>query len=284
MQVLGKILGAFFGFLLGGPIGLLLGIFLGHKFDQARAGVYPGGGFGRFSGGQADQQARQAEFFHAGFAVMGHVAKAKGRVTQEEIRVASAIMDRMQLHGNARRLAQEAFREGKAEDFPLQEVLARVRQSTLGRLDLLQFFLELQIQAAFADGSLHPKERQLLFVIGRGLGFSEQQLERRLHMQEAAFRFQQGGGFYRQQSQQQQGGFRQAPTRDQLADAYELLGVEKDAGAKDLKRAYRKLMNEHHPDKLAAKGLPPEMMELAKQKAQELTAAYELIKKEKGFK
>ncbi|KDM92510.1 co-chaperone DjlA [Photobacterium galatheae] len=284
MQVLGKILGAFFGFLLGGPIGLLLGIFLGHKFDQARAGVYSGGGFGRFSGGQADQQERQAEFFHAGFAVMGHVAKAKGRVTQEEIRVASAIMDRMQLHGNARRLAQEAFREGKAEDFPLQEVLARVRQSTQGRLDLLQFFLELQIQAAFADGSLHPKERQLLFVIGRGLGFSDQQLERRLHMQEAAFRFQQGGGFNRQQSQQQQGGFRQAPTRDQLADAYELLGVEKDAGAKDLKRAYRKLMNEHHPDKLAAKGLPPEMMELAKQKAQELTAAYELIKKEKGFK
>ncbi|MDO6707636.1 co-chaperone DjlA [Photobacterium sp. 1_MG-2023] len=283
MQVLGKILGAFFGFLLGGPIGLLLGIFLGHKFDQARRNANQDGGFGRFSGGQTDHQSRQAEFFHAGFSVMGHMAKAKGRVTQEEIRVASAIMDRMQLHGEARRLAQDAFREGKAEDFPLQDVLGRVRHSTQGRLDLLQFFLELQIQAAFADGSLHPKERQLLFVIGRGLGFSDQQLERRLHMQEAAFRFQQGGGFYRQQSQQQ-GGPRQAPRRDQLADAYELLGVAQDASAKDLKRSYRKLMNEHHPDKLAAKGLPPEMMELAKQKAQELTAAYELIKKEKGYK
>lgn len=286
MQVLGKILGAFFGFLLGGPIGLLLGIFLGHKFDRARAGVYQGGSFGRFSQGQADQHERQAAFFHAAFAVMGHMAKAKGRVTEEEIRVASAIMDRMQLHGDARRLAQEAFRDGKSEDFPLQEVLTRVRQQGTGRLDLLQFFLELQIQAAFADGSLHPKERQLLFVIGRALGFSDQQLERRLHMQEAAFRFQQGGGFYRQQSQsqQQQGSFRRAPARDQLSDAYELLGVEQEASPKDLKRAYRKLMNEHHPDKLAAKGLPPEMMELAKQKAQELTAAYELIKKEKGFK
>ncbi|GHA65275.1 co-chaperone DjlA [Photobacterium aphoticum] len=279
MQVWGKILGAFFGFLLGGPFGLLLGLFLGHKFDKVRSNIY-GGGFGGFTSG-GNQADRQAAFFHAAFAVMGHVAKAKGRVTAEEIRVASAIMDRMGLQGESRRQAQDAFREGKEEDFPLEDVLVRVRQASAGRSDLLQFFLEVQIQAAFADGTLHPSERQLLHVIARMLGFSERQLEQRLQMQEAAFRFQQGG-FHQQY--QQQGGFRQAPTRDQLADAYKVLGVSAEATAQELKRAYRKQMNEHHPDKLAAKGLPPEMMELAKQKTQELQAAYDLIRKEKGFK
>ncbi|GAL06970.1 DnaJ-like protein DjlA [Photobacterium aphoticum] len=279
MQVWGKILGAFFGFLLGGPFGLLLGLFLGHKFDKVRSNIY-GGGFGGFTSG-GNQADRQAAFFHAAFAVMGHVAKAKGRVTAEEIRVASAIMDRMGLQGESRRQAQDAFREGKEEDFPLEDVLVRVRQASAGRSDLLQFFLEVQIQAAFADGTLHPSERQLLHVIARMLGFSERQLEQRLQMQEAAFRFQQGG-FHQQY--QQQGGFRQAPTRDQLADAYKVLGVSAEATAQELKRAYRKQMNEHHPDKLAAKGLPPEMMELAKQKTQELQAAYDLIRKEKCFK
>lgn len=280
MQVWGKILGAFFGFLLGGPFGLFLGLFLGHKFDKARRNVY-GGGFGDFGGSQASQAERQADFFHAGFAVMGHVAKAKGRVTQEEIRVATAIMERMGLQGESRRQAQNAFREGKNDDFPLEETLQRVRQNCAGRADLLQFFLELQIQAAFADGSLHPNERQLLHVIARYLGFSERQLEQRLHMQEAAFRFQQGG-FHQQQ--QGAGGFKAPPSKDQLAAAYDVLGVSPTAPAQELKRAYRKQMNEHHPDKLAAKGLPPEMMELAKQKTQELQAAYDLIRKEKHDK
>ncbi|QSA20106.1 DnaJ domain-containing protein, partial [Vibrio furnissii] len=56
------------------------------------------------------------------------------------------------------------------------------------------------------------------------------------------------------------------------------------ADAKEIKRAYRKLMNEHHPDKLMVKGLPPEMMNVAKEKSQEIQHAYDLIKKEKGIK
>lgn len=104
------------------------------------------------------------------------------------------MMDRMNLHGEQRRAAQDAFREGKESDFPLEDVLVRVKISTAGRFDLLQFFLELQISAAFADGAIHPSERNVLHKIARGLGFSSEQLERRLQMQEAAFRFQHQGG------------------------------------------------------------------------------------------
>lgn len=279
MHIFGKILGAFFGFLFGGPFGAFFGLFLGHQFDKARRLNQAGFKTSSFGSGPS-QTERQDEFFKAAFAVMGHVAKAKGQVTKEEIQLATIMMERMNLHGEQRKAAQDAFREGKESGFPLEEVLERVRLSTGGRFDLLQFFLELQISAAFADGDVHPSERNVLHKIARSLGFSSDQLERRLRMQEAAFRFQQGGNF----GGQQQGQWQQAAQAERLTDAYDVLGVSKDADAKEIKRAYRKLMNEHHPDKLMAKGLPPEMMNVAKEKSQEIQNAYDLIKKEKGFK
>ncbi|CAE6882606.1 co-chaperone DjlA [Vibrio alginolyticus] len=286
MHIFGKILGAFFGLLLGGPFGLLFGLFIGHQFDKARRLSQAGFSTSGFGKGPSQAQ-RQEEFFKAAFAVMGHVAKAKGQVTKEEIQLATAMMDRMNLHGDQRRAAQDAFREGKESDFPLEEVLVRVKISTAGRFDLLQFFLELQISAAFADGEIHPSERNVLHKIARALGFSSDQLERRLQMQEAAFRFQHQGGFNGQHQGQYQSsgaGWQQASQADHLADAYKILGVSSDADSKAVKRAYRKLMNEHHPDKLMAKGLPPEMMNVAKEKSQEIQNAYDLIKKVKGFK
>lgn len=275
MSIWGKALGAFFGFLLGKWFGLALGLFLGHKFDKARQNASFGS---RFRG--QDQQERQQAYFHATFAVMGHVAKAKGQVTQNEIRLATELMNRMGLQGEARRQAQDAFREGKEPTFPLEQSLMSVRQSTGGRFDLLQFFLEVQIQAAYADGEMDPAERQVLYTIASVLGFSRQQLEQRFAMQEAAFRF------YRQQGGAHSGGQQWQPefSASRLKGAFEILGVDEDANAQTVKRAYRKMMSEHHPDKLAAKGLPPEMMEIAKQKAQDIQAAYDLIKKEKGFK
>ncbi|AQP36978.1 co-chaperone DjlA [Vibrio anguillarum] len=284
MHIFGKILGAFFGFLFGGPFGAFFGLFLGHQFDKARRLNQAGFKTSSFGSGPS-QTERQDEFFKAAFAVMGHVAKAKGQVTKEEIQLATIMMERMNLHGEQRKAAQDAFREGKESGFPLEEVLERVRLSTGGRFDLLQFFLELQISAAFADGDVHPSERNVLHKIARSLGFSSDQLERRLRMQEAAFRFQQGGNFGgQQQGYQQSGQWQQAAQAERLTDAYDVLGVSKDADAKEIKRAYRKLMNEHHPDKLMAKGLPPEMMNVAKEKSQEIQNAYDLIKKEKGFK
>ncbi|NAX19809.1 co-chaperone DjlA, partial [Vibrio sp. V39_P1S14PM300] len=265
-----------------GPFGAILGIFIGHQFDKARRMSQAGFRTGAFGSGPS-QTEKQEEFFKAAFAVMGHVAKAKGQVTPQEIELATIMMDRMNLHGEQRRAAQDAFRDGKSPDFPLESTLERVRISTGGRFDLLQFFLELQISAAFADGSLHPSERNVLHKIARGLGFSSEQLEQRLRMQEAAFRFQHGGG---QQSGQRshQSGWQQASQANHLADAYDVLGVSESDDAKTIKRAYRKLMNEHHPDKLMAKGLPPEMMNVAKEKSQEIQNAYDLIKKVKGFK
>ncbi|HBZ15061.1 co-chaperone DjlA [Pantoea sp. NPDC088449] len=270
MRYWGKVIGLAIGIFSGaGFWGIVLGLIIGHMFDKVRSVK----GQGYF----ANNQARQTLFFSTTFQVMGHLTKSKGRVTEADIQIASLFMDRMQLHGDARTAAQRAFREGKQSDYPLRSKLRELRSACFGRFDLIRMFLEIQIQAAFADGSLHPNERQVLYVIAEELGISRAQFDQFLRMMEGGQQFGGGGSYSGGAYQQSQRG----PT---LEDACSVLGVKSSDDGTTIKRAYRKLMSEHHPDKLVAKGLPPEMMEMAKQKAQEIQAAYDLIRKEKGFK
>ncbi|OQP34360.1 MULTISPECIES: co-chaperone DjlA [Pantoea] len=270
MRYWGKVIGLVLGLLSGaGFWGIVFGLLIGHLVDKVRSAK-----------GQAwfaNNQTRQTLFFQTTFQVMGHLTKSKGRVTEADIQIASLLMDRMQLHGDARSAAQRAFREGKQGDYPLRAKLRELRSACFGRFDLIRMFLEIQIQAAFADGSLHPNERQVLYVIAEELGISRVQFDQFLRMMEGGQQFGggQGAGY---------GGYQQAQRGPTLEDACSVLGVKSSDDATTIKRAYRKLMSEHHPDKLVAKGLPPEMMEMAKQKAQEIQAAYDLIRREKGFK
>ncbi|KAB8306163.1 co-chaperone DjlA [Erwinia endophytica] len=275
MRYWGKVIGLVLGLLSGtGFWGLAFGLLIGHLIDKARAVQ----GQGYFT----NQQTRQALFFRTTFQVMGHLTKSKGRVTDADIQMASLLMDRMQLHGEARLSAQRAFREGKEGDYPLRTKLRELRSACFGRFDLIRMFLEIQIQAAFADGSLHPNERQVLYVIAEELGISRLQFDQFLRMMEGGQQF--GGGSQSWGGSGSQGGFNARQRGPTLEDACSVLGVKSSDDAATIKRAYRKLMSEHHPDKLVAKGLPPQMMEMAKQKAQEIQAAYDLIKREKGFK
>ncbi|WP_448553443.1 co-chaperone DjlA [Thalassotalea montiporae] len=269
MRIWGKLLGFLFGFMLTKNIfGALLGLWLGHRFDK---GV--GLNFESFSVNEQDEMTRQAAFFYTSFSVMGHIAKAKGRVTEHEIAFATAYMNKLGLKGELRQQAQEAFREGKVAGFPLKERLQKFKQSCRARNDLMLMFLEIQIQVAFADGSLDPAEREVLHKIAGHLGFSAQDLDRLLEMIIA------GESFQRHQQQQSRGGqhSRQTSSKSLLKDAYKVLGVSESASKQEVKKAYKKLMSQHHPDKLVAKGLPAEMMELAKQKTQDIQAAYDLI-------
>ena len=275
MRYWGKVIGLLLGLLSGaGFWGLLLGLLLGHMVDKIRATQ----GRAYFS----NNQTRQTIFFRTTFQVMGHLTKSKGRVTEADIQTASLQMDRMQLHGEARAQAQQAFREVKQSDYPLRNKLRELRSACFGRFDLIRMFLEIQIQAAFADGSLHPNERQVLYVIAEELGISRTQFDQFLHMMEGGQQF--GGGYHSWGGAGQGGARYGAPQGPTLADACKVLGVKPDDDYMTIKRAWRKQMAEHHPDKLVAKGLPPEMMEMAKQKAQEIQAAWDLIRKERNFK
>lgn len=264
MRIWGKVLGFLFGLMLSKNIfGALIGAWIGHRFDKGM-----GLDFSHLGGAKNDTE-RQAAFFYSTFSVMGYIAKANGQVTQHEIAFATAYMDKLALKDALRQQAQEAFRDGKTAGFPLSEQLAKLKSAVSNRQDLLLLFLEIQIQVAFADGNLDQDEREALHHIASGLGYAAHELDKLLEMIIAGAKFHQHG--------QRGGSASFAQSGQQLENAYKLLGVTEQDSAVDIKKAYRKLMSQHHPDKLVAKGLPPEMMETAKQKAQDIQAAYELI-------
>ena len=264
MRIWGKLLGFLFGFMLSKNLfGGLIGMWLGHTFDRGRSLDFNHLG----KEGEVD---RQAQFLYCTFSAMGFIAKSDGQVAPQEIAFASAYMDKLGLKGDIRQQAQAAFREGKEADFPLETALSKFKLSCINRKDLLLLFLEIQIQLAFADGQLDQYERQALHRIAKVLGFSARELDQLLEMIIA-------GAQFHQQGQYQQSG--QANQTQLLDNAYKLLGVSSDSSDRDIKKAYRKLMSQHHPDKLVAKGLPPEMMDVAKQKTQDIQAAYEMINK-----
>ncbi len=272
MHIWGKILGFLFGFMLSKTIiGALIGAWLGHLFDRGR-----GIDFNGVTGNTEDDISRQAAFFYTTFSVMGHVAKAKGQVTSHEIAFASAYMSKLGLTNELKQQAQDAFREGKSTGFPLNERLKKFKRLMGKRKDLLLMFLEIQIQVAFSDGELDKDERAVLHTIAKYLGYSAKELDNLLEMIIAGAAFHQQAGRGYQQYQRSK-----APvSSQQLGNAYKVLGVSKGTPMKDVKKSYKKLMSQHHPDKLVAKGLPPEMMESAKQKTQDIQAAYDLITKQ----
>ncbi len=259
----GKLLGAGFGFMFGGPFGALIGLYLGNTFDR-------GAGQGNF--GFVNPGAVQDQFFQSLFQVMGHIAKADGQVTEHEIQVARMIMAQMRLDENRKSDAVELFNRGKQPEFDLDQTLKMFKQTCHGHKNLMQMFLEIQIAAAFADGGIQSSEKNILDNIARVLGFNNFHLDLLIKSFQAQQRFHQSG---EQQTYN---------SKDRLADAYQVLGINASTPDKDTKKAYRKLMSQHHPDKLVAKGLPEEMMQVAKEKSQEIQAAWEIVRKERGLR
>jgi len=205
----------------------------------------------------------QQDFVETTFAVMGALCKADGVVTQDEIAAAEAVFVRFRFNPQQKEQAIAAFNRGKQPDFDLDAELRRFVNVSRGQPALMQMFLQIQISAIAADGQIHQAEHQMLLKVARGLGLPEQVVEQI----SATLR---GSG--------RAGASQQATQRDRLADAYRVLGVDSNASDKELKRAYRKLMSENHPDKLAGRGLPESMREMAEEKTREISSAYDVIK------
>ncbi len=260
----GKILGGTFGFMIGGPIGALLGAALGHNFDK---GLQLEGGTGGFDPGS--QERVQTVFFTASFSVMGAICKADGQVTKDEIEIARQVMGQMQLSSAQRKAAMALFSEGKQDDFPLVEVLEQLRREIGPRHNLKRMFLEIQLYAAFADGSVHKQERALLLKACSILRISQHEFTQLEEAIGAQFHHQKGASGH--------------STALSLDDAYALLNVKESDSNAEIKKAYRRLLSQHHPDKLVSKGLPEEMMKIATDRTHEIRQAYERIKEERNF-
>lgn len=265
------------------PVAVLIGVYLGHRLDRRAEQVQAWNPFRPVS--EREKEDLNRALLETVFGILGHLAKADGRVTESEIAQAEAVMVRMGLTGEKRRAAIHEFERGKTADFPLDQVVARFRERTQRRRLVMLQLIEILVSTALADGSLHPAEEQVLLRVARGLGIPDAQFRQLLSMLLAQAQFARGGadgyGSHSGYSGQAGGPRRNGPTLD---EAYRVLGIGSDASDADVKRAYRRLMSRHHPDKLAAQGLSEEMIRLATEKTAEISRAYEMIKEYRGFR
>ena len=128
------------------------------------------------------------------------------------------------------------------------------------------------VNTALADGKFDPKEESALRKIAETLNFSHIAFDQLLRMIRAqgTFAGNNNHGHY---------GYSPSQNGNELNKAYDALGVEKTASDAEIKKAYRKLMSEYHPDKLMGQGVPDDMIKVATERSQEVQTAYDLIKK-----
>lgn len=257
-MIFGKLIAGALGFFVAGPFGALMGVFIGHSFDRGLSGT-----LGSVSSEQIEKI--RACYFETIFTLMGQLAKADGRISESEIAQAEQLMSQMGMEGEHRQGAIAFFKAGSTSSFNAAALLEEFSQLCGRHHDLKRGLLVYLISLALADGQIDIAERDLLLQVAQSLGFKKPEFDRLLEMVEAQHRFAGSGG--------------QPESRLNIGAAYQALGVAPDCTETALKRAYRKLMSQHHPDKLIAKGVPDEMLKVATEKSQEIQAAYEFIKK-----
>jgi DnaJ like chaperone protein len=275
MKWMGKLTGGLLGMLTLGPIGAALGVLLGHQIDELNDEAQSSGAT------PEDVALIRARFFRATFRVMGYLAKADGRVSEQEIVAARAVMAELRLDGAQVREAIALFSAGKQSQFDPDAELSELKRACRGRPDILRMFIEIQVRAALAGNDLEGPVRPLMSRIARSLGigaFELTQLEAVLRIQRAAF----AGG---QPRGDERRGAAPAAQRDrQLQEAYRVLGAAQNASDAEVLKAYRRQLHRHHPDKLKANGLPESMLAYAKQRTQQIIEAWELIRAARGIR
>ena len=255
-----KLIGIIAGYLFFGFFGALLGLFVGSSIDRMRA--YGSGGMNPLQ-----NALRQAVFLETVFISMGKLAKADGHVSQDEIDHVEQFMQKLGMTVEHRSQAIAWFKQGADPAFDIEAIYKRFMAVCGHTKNLKQMLLVYLIVMALADGHFHPAEEALLTDIAARLGYGQAEFRQLLDMVLNQSHF--GGG--------------QANSATAMDDAYKALGITKDNTDAEIKRAYRKLISQYHPDKLIGQGMPTDMIAMATEKAKEIQQAHDLIKKTRNI-
>ncbi len=261
----GKVIGTVAGLATKQPLLALLGLVLGHQFDRGFAARYQSATDEMASPGRLP-----AGYVQILFESMGHLAKSDGRVTEEEIRAARSVMHRLGLKPALVRSAIGWFDAGKARNYPLERRAAELKRRFARRSDLRLLFVRLLIEVSVSKPRVGARERALIWDVCEALGIGRVELAQ----VEAMIRAQKG--------------FRQSPQGSvdaaRVSDAYRTLGVTADSSNDEIKKAYRRLMSRHHPDKLSADNPSEQEIDAAEEKTREVRAAFELLKARRSMR
>ncbi len=241
MSWMGKILGGGLGFVIAGPIGAVLGAVIGHHAMDSSGG------------GLSALESKQGIYFAATFSMLGKIAKADGVVTPHEIEVIDRVMrDNLQLDSRARRFAIDIFNAAKDSDQQFEDFAGQFYSEFGNSPEMLGSLVELLLLVAHADGEFHEAEEIMILKAVKIFGLQD-------HYRQLKSRF--------------------SGVPDNIETFYEILGCREGDEISVVKKKYRKLAMEYHPDRVQAKGLPPEFANAAEDRFKEIQHAYDMVEK-----
>lgn len=278
----GKMIGAFFGFLIAGPIGSIFGLLIGSFFDNGLVDHFSNP-FWHFNN-ETDQEVKDT-FFEALFMLLGHISKSNGRVSQLDINCANNIMSTMRLNTRQKKLAQKYFNQGKDKGFNLYTILHKLQKAINDKPNLVRLFIDTEYNFIKQTGATIEK-LDILNNILASLGMAPIQRQTGFETEYEWYSTRQRA--YQEQNKQQYNSSSRSnntwgPTTNTTENNYEILGLTSTATKEQVKRAYRKLISRNHPDKLIAKGASEREIKIANEKTSRISNAYEQICKSRGW-
>ena len=254
MSWLGKMIGGTIGFALGGPIGAVAGAAFGHTFVDRKEDAYlssrPGLDYSLSSVEEA-----QLVFFTAAFSMLAKISKADGQITKKEIEAVEAFMHNdLQLDTSSRETAQNIFRQAVNSPESFDAFAQQFYTVFHNQPRIIDLMMDVLLRVSFADDRISDPEEDLLISAARIFRYSKTDFDRM-----------------------------RSRYVKQTHPSYAVLKCDETATNEEIKKQYRKLVTEYHPDKIASKGLPEEFVKFANDKFREVQQAYETVRKERGF-
>jgi DnaJ like chaperone protein len=218
------------------------------RIAEALSALASGEGLSEVFGRLRTDPERSVGFTIAVIALGAKMAKADGQVTRDEV---AAFREVFTIPPGDEDNAARVFNLARQDVAGFEEYAKRIKAMFGERCDVLFDLMEGLFHIAVADGEYHPKENDFLDRVRDIFGMSQ----RDFTSMRARF------------------------VADAEPDPYEVLGVTCDTPVDDIRQAYRALVRETHPDRLAARGVPPEAVKLAEKRLVVVNAAWEAVRK-----
>ena len=235
-----------------GPAGVVAGASFGHMYDSKSKGPSPA----QKEAIPMSPEKRRKILFDSTFFMLAKMAKADGFVTEEEVKTIKMFMiEHLNLNAESRKKATRTFNEAKNNDDAFEPICQEFAIAYQHDLATRAKVFEMLLAVALSDGILHPEEDRLLLL---SLKYFE------LNM-----------GPY------------ENIRRDCLPDLdplYSLLGCTPECSDDELKKAYRSLSKDYHPDRLAAQNVSDGVKKITEQKFKEISEAYSTLCKIRNIK